>query len=84
MTLLTHDETLHAVLAAAGEIFGRPAEPSDDLFSLGGDSVNAVDFAVRLEALLGIQIELADLWAAESLDDLAGRLAEAGDPDRAS
>ncbi|MEU8438277.1 acyl carrier protein [Streptomyces sp. NPDC029216] len=45
------------VLTAVGEVFGRPAGPADDFFSLGGDSVTAVELAVRLEERLGIEVD---------------------------
>ncbi|MBO1413666.1 acyl carrier protein [Streptomyces sp. FH025] len=59
---------LDAVLAAASEVFGRPAEPADDFFSLGGDSVTAVELAVELEERLGIEV---DTELVAGLPDLA-------------
>ncbi|MDH6708430.1 acyl carrier protein [Kitasatospora sp. MAA19] len=72
---------IDAVLAAASEVFGRRAEPTDDFFSLGGDSVAAVELAAELEERLGIEVDnelvvaLPDLAALAT--SLAAMLAEA-------
>lgn len=62
-------------------MFGRRAEPTDDFFSLGGDSVAAVELAAELEERLGIEVDnelvvaLPDLAALAT--SLAAMLAEA-------
>ncbi|MFD9130665.1 acyl carrier protein, partial [Kitasatospora sp. NPDC059571] len=45
---------------AGGAGGAPPPHPTDDFFSLGGDSIVAVELAVRLEDALGIEVD-ADL-----------------------
>jgi lysine 2,3-aminomutase len=69
------EETIKSILSIASDVFDRDIEDHDDFFSLGGDSVNAVEFADRLEELLGRELDLHRLWDAESLHDFAAELA---------
>ncbi|MGW2250681.1 acyl carrier protein [Kitasatospora sp. NPDC001660] len=71
---------IDAVLAAASEVFGRPAEPADDFFSLGGDSITAVELAVRLEELLGVEVDTELIVGLPDFAALAEALAEAAVP----
>ncbi|MEV7545608.1 acyl carrier protein [Streptomyces sp. NPDC089915] len=65
---------IDAVLTAAAEVFGRPAGPADDFFSLGGDSVAAVELAVRLEELLGVEVDTELVVGLPDLAALAAAL----------
>ncbi|MEU3314339.1 acyl carrier protein [Streptomyces sp. NPDC048387] len=65
---------IDAVLTAAAEVFGRPAGPADDFFSLGGDSVAAVELAVRLEELLGMEVDTELVVATPGFAALAAAL----------
>jgi acyl carrier protein len=67
--LPTLDKPLNDVLAVAREVFNRPVEATANFFDLGGDSLLAVDFMVRLEELRGTQLDIDALLAA---DDFAG------------
>ncbi len=79
---MTQEEILQAVLSIAQEIFEKDTDERDDFFSLGGDSINAVELATRLEELLGEEIDLADLWGSESFHEFAVRLTR--DPGRSA
>lgn len=71
---MTHDEILQVIVSTVREIFERDVDQYDDFFSLGGDSINAIDLAARLEEVLGLEIDHADIWGAESFHDFATRL----------
>ncbi|MER8187571.1 acyl carrier protein [Kitasatospora sp. NPDC094015] len=75
---------IDAVLAAASEVFGHPAEPTDDFFSLGGDSIAAVELAVRLEEALGIEVDADLLVQLPDFAALAAALAAVPAPPVAS
>ena len=64
------------VLIAASEVFGRAVVPEDDFFSLGGDSVTAVELSLRLEELLGAEVDVELIVDRPSLAALAEALAE--------
>ncbi|HET8662470.1 MAG TPA: non-ribosomal peptide synthetase [Micromonosporaceae bacterium] len=51
--------------------------PGDGFLDLGGNSVMAVQVAIRLQQRLGLPVEPADILLAESLADLAGRASTA-------
>ncbi|MGV9774036.1 phosphopantetheine-binding protein [Streptosporangium sp. NPDC003464] len=70
------DAIFQAIVAAAEDLFERPITEQDDFFSLGGDSLNAVELAARLEDLLGIELDLHTLWDAETFLGFAAELAE--------
>ena len=65
---------LETVMSLASAMFECSIEPTDDLFSLGADSITTMEFASRLEDALGWEIELYDLWDSESFLDLASRI----------
>ena len=71
---MTHDEILQVIMATVREIFERDVDQYDDFFSLGGDSINAIDLAARLEEVLGLEIDHADIWGAESFHAFATTL----------
>ncbi|MER5319560.1 phosphopantetheine-binding protein [Streptosporangium roseum] len=73
---MNQDATFHAILSTAQDLFERPITEQDDFFSLGGDSLNAVELAARLEDLLGLELDLHTLWDAETFMGFAARLAE--------
>ncbi|MEU9130644.1 acyl carrier protein [Kitasatospora sp. NPDC048540] len=66
---------IDAVLAAASEVFGRRAEPTDDFFALGGDSITAVELTVRLEELLGTEVDTELIVGLPDFAALAAALA---------
>ncbi|WP_165425434.1 phosphopantetheine-binding protein [Streptomyces sp. BK022] len=64
-------KSLDVVLAAAHEAFGFPVTADDNFFDLDGDSLQAVDFAVQVEEILGKEIDLAMLFDAENFGEFA-------------
>jgi acyl carrier protein len=62
------------IVAIAAEVFGRPARPEDDFYDLGGDSLNAVQFAARLQEWAGREIDVSLVTAAPDLASLARKL----------
>ena len=76
-------ELLAAVLEVAGEVFGRPVTAADRFFDLGGDSVTAIDLAVRFEERFGIDLDIDELFSAAEIagfaDMLANRIAASHD-----
>jgi acyl carrier protein len=69
---------LELVLAAASAAFGRDVRPQDDFFSVGGDSLSAMEFILRLESELGVEIEADSILSAENFAAFAENLA--GEP----
>lgn len=56
-------------------MYGRPLKPSDDIFDLGGSSLQAVDLINRFEAVLGSVVDIERLIAADSVSQLIDELA---------
>lgn len=73
-------DTTARVVAIATEVFGRPARPTDSYFDLGGDSLLAVVFALRLEEGFGADVDPTTLLEGASLESIAATLAGAGRP----
>jgi acyl carrier protein len=73
-TAPTPRAVLNEVLAAATEVFGRPALATDSFFDLGGDSLLALDLTVRVKERLGTEPDLDELLTAETLADFARRI----------
>ncbi|MBT2453667.1 acyl carrier protein [Streptomyces sp. ISL-86] len=65
---------LDLVLAAASAVFACPARADEDFFALGGDSIAAVELAVRLEEALGVAVETELILDAEDFTALAAAL----------
>jgi acyl carrier protein len=59
--------TAEDILLIARDVFGREIGRGDDFFSLGGDSLNATELVDRLEEVLGRDIDVQDVWEAESI-----------------
>jgi acyl carrier protein len=78
-------ELLATVLQVTGEVFGRPVTAADRFFDLGGDSVTAIDLAVRFEERFGIDLDIDELFEAGEIagfaDVLASRIAASHDHD---
>ncbi|WP_405853922.1 acyl carrier protein [Streptomyces sp. NBC_01515] len=70
------DTPIDEVLAAASKVFGHAVAPEDDFFSLGGDSVTAVELSIRLEERLGVDVAVELIVDLPSLAALAASLAQ--------
>ncbi|MER6214397.1 phosphopantetheine-binding protein [Streptomyces sp. NPDC001272] len=71
------ETVLELVLAAASEVFACPARAEDDFFALGGDSIAAVELAVRLEEGLEVAVETELIVESADFAALAAVLAAA-------
>ncbi|MEW2514699.1 acyl carrier protein [Streptomyces sp. NPDC046870] len=77
-----HDGLLAHVLTAATTVFGHPVEPGDNFFSLGGDSIAAVELVTLLEERLGVALDTEPVVNTADFAELAGALAAATAPAR--
>jgi acyl carrier protein len=68
---------LQWVLDATSDIFARTVSRSDSFFSLGGDSITAVELATRLEEVLGWEVDPQLVVDLPSLGALATALQSA-------
>lgn len=50
--------------------------PDDDFFSLGGDSLDAVELGTRLSKRFGVTVGSDDVYLAQSLSELAAKVTE--------
>ncbi|MGW0648050.1 acyl carrier protein [Streptomyces umbrinus] len=71
------DTVLTAVLAAAASVFGDAVGAGDGFFSLGGDSLAAVEIVTALEAELDVDISTDVVVCTDTFADLAAALASA-------
>ena len=60
---------------AIEEIYGRPLEETDDVFSLGGSSLQALQLVVQFEEVLGVPVDVERLITAETISELVDELA---------
>ncbi|WP_193475308.1 non-ribosomal peptide synthetase, partial [Streptomyces griseomycini] len=69
----------HALCALFAEILGLPEVTiDDDFFALGGHSLLATRLVSRARAELGIDLDMADLYAAQTVEALARELPGTG------
>jgi acyl carrier protein len=69
---LAADRVLMVVLAEVRKIFGDCEVSADEnFFALGGSSLDAVELAACLESEYGLKIGIAELFAAETLAEIA-------------
>jgi acyl carrier protein len=64
-------DVLPLVLDTAQSILDQPVRPSDNFFSLGGDSVRAVEMMTTLEDLLGAELDPSSIVDADDMAALA-------------
>jgi aspartate racemase len=60
-------------------VLGRTANPTDNFFDLGGDSLLLIEVHAELQKQLGRDIELMDLFEATTVRQLANRLSGSGE-----
>jgi acyl carrier protein len=70
-------DVLPLVLDIAESILDKPVRPSDNFFSLGGDSVRAVEMMNTLEDRLGAELDPSSIVDAEDMAELAMSLLSA-------
>jgi acyl carrier protein len=68
------DPVATVVLAAAGQIAGRPLTLDSDLLGAGFDSLSILEFVTLVSERLGVKCTFEDAFDAASLDELAARL----------
>jgi acyl carrier protein len=65
------DEVLPLVLDTAQSILGKPVQPSDNFFLIGGNSMGAVEMMYTLEVHFGAEFDPASIIVAEDMAALA-------------
>jgi acyl carrier protein len=70
---------MEITLAVAKEVFRLAAQPDDDFFDLGADSVSAVMFVAALEERLRVPVSLLEVFEAESVAQFVSRLGQAAE-----
>jgi hypothetical protein len=66
------DDSLAAVLKETRNILGdAPVCAADNFFTIGGTSLDGLELASRLQAEHGLEVDLADVFAAGSLAEVA-------------
>jgi acyl carrier protein len=64
-------EILPLVLDTAQDILGKPVQPSDNFFDLGGDSMQAVEMMNTLEDRLATEFDPTTIIDTEDMTELA-------------
>lgn len=62
------------LLSSVEAVYGRPATGDDDIFSLGGTSLQAMDLVFRFEATLGTPVDVERLISAVTIEQLIEEL----------
>lgn len=55
-------------------VYGRPLTPTDDVFSLGGSSLQAVELVYRFQAVLGYPVDVDRMITADTVSSLIDEL----------
>jgi len=67
-----------AVLAGLWrDILGKAPEPADGFLEVGGDSLKATQFAIKVRDILGVELAVTDILEVERFNDLTDAVAEA-------
>ncbi|MBF9130105.1 hypothetical protein I0C86_14220 [Plantactinospora sp. S1510] len=73
------EETASTVLRVSSRVVGQPVDAGQSFFAAGGDSLLAVELIIALERELGVEVEEDWVFSADSLGQLAERIAAASD-----
>jgi acyl carrier protein len=68
------EQEVAAIYASVLNVPGTRISPGDDLFSLGGDSLQAIRIALELERKFGVEVTPESLAASSRVGDVAARL----------
>ncbi|MDH6222091.1 acyl carrier protein [Streptomyces pseudovenezuelae] len=74
MSTTPPNAALSHVLAAVEEVFGREVSSADSFFSLGGDSIEAVEITTALEQRLGKLLDATLVLRTPNFGELAAVL----------
>ncbi|KXK62272.1 hypothetical protein AWW66_09015 [Micromonospora rosaria] len=66
------------ILAVCAQVLGRHTAAEENFFEIGGDSMTAIDLFLRLEARLGVDLDVTVFFEARDFRELAARLAASG------
>lgn len=69
------EEILRTVLAIASSVFDQEVTADDNFFDVGGDSVHAIEFGLRIKERLGVEIDPALLVSVADFVEFAAALA---------
>jgi hypothetical protein len=61
-------QTVTAVASAWKDLLGQEFGPSDDFFKVGGSSVTAMRFAMRLQSVLGVRVPVRAIFEGRTGD----------------
>ena len=75
-----HPDVTSALARTWSEILGLEVTGEDDFFALGGDSLTASELIFAIEEKFGARLAIGDLLAAPTVEQLANRIVNAGDP----
>jgi len=71
----THSSVVKVVLEVASLVFRQQVRAEDSFLELGIDSLSIVEYCRRLEARLGVDVDIEALFAAETLASFGTALA---------
>jgi acyl carrier protein len=63
------------VMETAAQVFRQPVRHEDSLLELGVDSLSVIEYCRRLEERLGVEVDVEELFAAESFASFGAALA---------
>jgi acyl carrier protein len=69
---------LTAILGICTEVLRQPVTAEENFFELGGTSLEAADFVVKLETYLGREFDLVAFLEARDFRDFAENVTESG------
>jgi len=68
------EQEVAAIYSSVLNVPNARISPGDDLFSLGGDSLQAIRVALELERRFGVEVTPESLAASSRVRDVAARL----------
>lgn len=72
---VSDEEAAELVASAWAKALGKPpASPDEDFYDAGGDSLAALELVATLDASLGIEVQVDDIFSAPALDALTAKI----------